>query len=121
MYQARDRYSGAATPITELFAPVTRASAGTGRQRSLTEYLRQMEPLERLILDRLAKVKEVQETNINLNVIWRECGGVEPADFVQAWGNLDAEELVHGEIYSGAESIEGLGKITAKGEEALRG
>ena len=79
-----------------------------------------MNPLERLILDRLAKAKEVQETNINLTVIWRECGGVAPAEFVQAWGNLDAGELVHGEIYAGAEIIEGLGKITAKGQEALK-
>jgi len=86
----------------------------------LTEYLYQMQPLERLILDRLAKAKEVQQTNINLNTIWRECGGVAPSDFAQAWGLLDAEELVHGELYAGAESIEGLGKITAKGEEARK-
>ena len=79
-----------------------------------------MQALERLILDRLAKAKEVQQTNINLNTIWRECGGVAPSDFAQAWGLLDAEELVHGELYVGAESIEGLGKITAKGEEALK-
>jgi hypothetical protein len=79
-----------------------------------------MEPLERLILDRLAKVKEVQQTNINLNAIWKECGGVAPSDFAQAWGILDAEELVHGELYASGESIEGLGKITAKGEEALK-
>jgi hypothetical protein len=79
-----------------------------------------MQPLERLILDRLAKAKKVQETNINLNTIWRECGGVASADFAQAWGILDAEELVHGELYATAEIIEGLGKITAKGEAALR-
>jgi hypothetical protein len=79
-----------------------------------------MQPLERLILDRLAKAKKVQETNINLNTIWRECGGVASADFAQAWGILDAEELVHGELYATAETIEGLGKITAKGEAALR-
>ena len=86
----------------------------------LTEYLDQMEPLERLILDRLAKAKEVQETNINLNLIWRECGGVAPTEFAEAWGNLDAGELVHGELYAGAETIEGLGKITAKGQEARK-
>jgi hypothetical protein len=86
---------------------------------SLTEYIDSMEPLERQILDRLAEAKKVHETNINLNTIWRECGGVAPTDFAQAWGILDAEELVHGELYAGAESIEGLGKITAKGEEAL--
>jgi hypothetical protein len=79
-----------------------------------------MEPLERLILDRLAKAKEVQETNINLTTIWKECGGVAPTDFAEAWGILDAEEMVHGELYSAAESIEGLGKITAKGEQALK-
>ena len=79
-----------------------------------------MEPLERLILDRLAKAKKVQETNINLNAIWKECGGVTSTDFAQAWGILDAEELVHGELYATAEIIEGLGKITAKGEAALR-
>ena len=89
-------------------------------EMDLTEYLNRMEPLERLILHRLAKAKEVQETNINLTVIWRECGGVAPTDFAQAWGNLDAGELVHGELYAGAETIEGLGKITAKGQEALR-
>jgi hypothetical protein len=87
---------------------------------ALTEYVNGMEPLERLILDRLAKAKKVQETNINLNAIWRECGDVAPADFAEAWGILDAEELVHGELYISAEAIEGLGKITAKGEEALR-
>jgi hypothetical protein len=87
---------------------------------SLTEYLSYMEPLERLILDRLAKAKEVQETNVNLNVIWIECGRVAPTEFAEAWGILDAEELVHGELYTGAESIEGLGKITAKGEGALK-
>jgi hypothetical protein len=87
---------------------------------ALTEYVNRMEPLERLILDRLAKAKKVQETNINLNAIWRECGDVAPADFAEAWGILDAEELVHGELYISAEAIEGLGKITAKGEEALR-
>jgi hypothetical protein len=86
----------------------------------VTEYPNQMEPLERLILDRLAKAKEVQETNINLNLIWKECGGIAPSDFAEAWGILDAEELVHGELYTGAEGIEGLGKITAKGEEALK-
>ena len=86
----------------------------------LTEYLRPMEPVERLILDRLANAKKVQETNINLNAIWKECGGVAPSDFAQAWGMLDAEELVHGELYATAETIEGLGKITAKGEEALK-
>jgi hypothetical protein len=79
-----------------------------------------MQPLERLILDRLAKAKKVQETNVNLNTIWRECGGVASADFAHAWGILDAEELVHGELYAAAETIEGLGKITAKGEEALK-
>ena len=79
-----------------------------------------MEPLERLILDRLAMAKKVQETNINLNAIWRECGGVTSREFAEAWGILDAEELVHGELYASAESIEGLGKITAKGEHALR-
>ena len=86
----------------------------------LTAYHSQMEPLERLILDRLAKAKEVQETNVNLNVIWRECGGVAPTEFAEAWGNLDAGELVHGELYASAETIEGLGKITAKGEAALK-
>jgi hypothetical protein len=78
-----------------------------------------MELLERQILDRLAEAKKVQETNINLNTVWRECGGVNPTEFVEAWGNLDAGELVHGELYATAESIEGLGKITAKGQEAL--
>lgn len=86
----------------------------------LTEYLSQMEPLERIILDRLAQAKKVQQTNIDLNTIWKECGGVAPSDFAQAWGILDAEELVHGELYAAAETIEGLGKITAKGEEALK-
>lgn len=86
----------------------------------LTEYLRPMEPVERLILDRLAKAKKVQETNINLNTIWKECGGIAPSEFAQAWGMLDAEELVHGELYATAETIEGLGKITAKGEETLK-
>ena len=43
-----------------------------------------MEPVERLILDRLAKAKKVQETNINLNTIWKECGGIAPSDFAQA-------------------------------------
>jgi hypothetical protein len=79
-----------------------------------------MELLERQILDRLAEAKKIQETNINLNTVWRGCGGVTPAAFVEAWGNLDAGELVHGELYATAESIEGLGKITAKGQEALR-
>lgn len=82
--------------------------------------LNQMDPLERLILERLAKAKKVQETNVNLNAIWRECGGVRSTDFAQAWGILDAEELVHGELYATAEIIEGLGKITAKGEAAIR-
>jgi hypothetical protein len=85
-----------------------------------TEYLEQMEPLERLILDRLAKAKKVQETNINLTTVWRECGDITPAEFAQAWGNLDAGELVHGEMYATAETIEGLGKITARGEAAIR-
>lgn len=79
-----------------------------------------MDPLERQILDRLAKAKKVQETNINLNIIWRECGGVTSREFAQAWGILDGGELVHGELYATAETIEGLGKITAKGEEALK-
>jgi hypothetical protein len=79
-----------------------------------------MEPLEREILNRLAKVREHEETNTNLNAIWRECGGVTPRDFVQAWGCLAAGELVHGEIYQSAESIEGLGKITTQGKEALK-
>ena len=86
----------------------------------LREYLRHMEPLERIILDRLAQAKKVQQTNIDLNTIWKECGGVAPSDFAQAWGILDAEELVHGELYAAAETIEGLCKITAKGEEALK-
>jgi hypothetical protein len=79
-----------------------------------------MEPLERQILELLAEVKKVQETNINLNTIWRECGGATSTQFAQAWGNLDAGELVHGELYATAETIEGLGKITTKGEGALR-
>ena len=79
-----------------------------------------MDPLERLILDRLAKAKKVQETNVDLNMVWKECGGVTSAEFAQAWGTLDAEELVHGELYATAETIEGLGKITAKGQEAIR-
>ena len=79
-----------------------------------------MDPLERLILDRLAKAKKVQETNVDLNMVWKECGGVTSAEFAQAWGTLDAEELVHGELYATAEIIEGLGKITAKGQEAIR-
>jgi hypothetical protein len=91
-----------------------------GGELSLTEYLNRMEPLERTILDRLAKAKKVQQTNLNLNTIWRECGGMTASDFAQAWGILDAEELVHGELYATAETIEGLGKITAKGEEALK-
>jgi hypothetical protein len=78
-----------------------------------------MEPLEREILDRLAKAREHEETNTDLNTIWKECGGVTPRDFVQAWGSLEAGELVHGEIYESAESIGGLGKITAQGKEAL--
>jgi hypothetical protein len=79
-----------------------------------------MEPLERLVLDRLAKAKKIQETNVNLNAIWRECGGITPTEFAQTWSSLDAGELVHGELYTTAETIEGLGKITAKGEEALK-
>lgn len=79
-----------------------------------------MEPLEREILDCLAKARERQETNVSLNTIWRECGGVTPRDFAHAWGSLEAGELVHGEIYESAESIEGLGKITAHGKEALK-
>jgi hypothetical protein len=79
-----------------------------------------MDPLERQILDRLAKAKKVQETNINLNIIWRECGGVSSTEFARAWGILDGGELVHGELYATAETIEGLGKITARGEEALK-
>ncbi len=79
-----------------------------------------MEPLEREILDRLAKAREHEETNTDLNTIWKECGGVTPRDFVQAWGSLEAGELVHGEIYVSAESIGGLGKITAQGKEALK-
>ena len=82
--------------------------------------LNQMEPLERQILDRLAEAKKAQETNINLTTIWRECGGVTPDEFALAWGSLDAGELVHGELYATGETIEGLGKITAKGEEALK-
>ena len=91
----------------------------TVAELSLTEYVYQMEPLERLILDRLATAKKAKETNIDLNAIWRECGGVTSAEFAEAWGILDAEELVHGELYATAEIIEGLGKITAKGEAAL--
>lgn len=79
-----------------------------------------MEPLERQILDRLAEAKKAQETNINLNTIWTQCGSVPPAEFVLAWGSLDAGELVHGELYITGEAIEGLGKITTKGEEALK-
>ena len=79
-----------------------------------------MEPLEREILNRLAKAREHEETNTDLNTIWKECGGVTPRDFVQAWGSLEAGELVHGEIYETAESIAGLGKITAQGKEALK-
>jgi hypothetical protein len=79
-----------------------------------------MEPLEREILDRLAKAREHEETNTDLNTIWKECGCVTPRDFVQAWGSLEAGELVHGEIYVSAESIGGLGKITAQGKEALK-
>jgi hypothetical protein len=89
-------------------------------QLSPTEYVNQMEPVERLILERLAQAKKVQQTNIDLNTIWRGCGGIAPSEFAQAWGILDAEELVHGELYSTGETIEGLGKITAKGEEALK-
>jgi hypothetical protein len=79
-----------------------------------------MEPLEREILNRLAKAREHEQTNTDLNSIWKECGSVTPRDFVQAWGSLEAGELVHGEIYETAESIEGLGKITAQGKEALK-
>ena len=79
-----------------------------------------MEPLERQILDQLAKAREHQETNTDLNTIWKECGGVSPREFAQAWGSLDAGELVHGEIFISSERIEGLGKITALGKEALK-
>ena len=79
-----------------------------------------MEPLEREILNRLATAREHEETNTDLNTIWKECGGVTSRDFVQAWGSLEAGELVHGEIYESAESIGGLGKITAQGKEALK-
>ena len=79
-----------------------------------------MEPLEREILNRLASAREHEETNTDLNTIWKECGGVTPRDFVQAWGSLEAGELVHGEIYESAETIGGLGKITAQGKEALK-
>lgn len=79
-----------------------------------------MEPLEREILEHLAKARELQETNTNLNTIWKECGSVTPRDFAHAWGSLEAGELVHGEIYESAQSIEGLGKITAQGKEALK-
>ena len=79
-----------------------------------------MEPLERNILKHLSAAKAHRETNINLNTIWRECGGGGPSEFAQAWGKLDAGELVHGELYVGEGSIEGLGKITAKGEEELK-
>jgi hypothetical protein len=79
-----------------------------------------MEPLERQILDRLAEAKKVQETNVDLKTIWKACGGIAPTDFAEAWSSLDAEELVHGELYTTAETIEGLGKITGKGEEVLR-
>jgi hypothetical protein len=86
----------------------------------LNEIFKTMEPLEREILNRLAKAREHEETNTNLNTIWRECGGVTPRDFAQAWGSLAAGELVHGEIYESAENIEGLGKITTQGQEALK-
>ena len=79
-----------------------------------------MEPLEREILNRLAKAREHEETNTDLNAIWKECGGVSPQEFAQAWDSLDAGELVHGEIYVSLERIEGLGKITAQGKEALK-
>lgn len=79
-----------------------------------------MEPLEREILNRLAKAREHEETNTNLHTIWKECGGVTARDFVLAWGSLEAGELVHGEIYESAGNIEGLGKITAQGKEALK-
>jgi len=93
---------------------------GKTKTTLLNEILRPMEPLEREILNRLAKVREHEETNTNLNAIWRECGGVTPRDFAQAWGSLAAGELVHGEIYESAERIEGLGKITTQGKEALK-
>jgi hypothetical protein len=79
-----------------------------------------MDPLERQILERLAKAKQVQQTNIDLKAVWRDCAGVTSTAFGKAWSSLDAEELVHGELYATAETIEGLGKITAKGEEMLR-
>jgi hypothetical protein len=79
-----------------------------------------METLERKILMRLAKAREHQETNINLNTIWKECGDIAPSEFATAWGSLEAAELVHGELYSSTGSIDGLGKITAKGDRALR-
>ena len=79
-----------------------------------------MEPLEREILNRLAKAREHEQTNTNLHAIWKECGNVASRDFAQAWGSLEAGELVHGEIYESAESIGGLGKITAQGKEALK-
>jgi len=79
-----------------------------------------MQPLERKILEELAKAKENRETNINLNAIWRECGSVDPQEFAHAWGALDAGELVHGELFIGGAAIEGLGKITGKGAESLK-
>jgi hypothetical protein len=79
-----------------------------------------MEPLERNILDRLAKAREHRETNVDLTTIWRECGNVDPIEFAHAWGNLEAGELVHGELYVSDAIVEGLGKITAKGEEELK-
>src|SRR5260370_40098251 len=79
-----------------------------------------MEPLEREILNRLAKVREHEETNTNLNAIWRECGGVTPRDFAQAWGSLAAGEMVHGGVYESAGRNEGLGKSTSQREEALK-
>ena len=79
-----------------------------------------MEPLERKILEQLANAREHRETNLNLKTIWAECGSVDPQTFVQAWGALDAGELVHGELFISDASVDGLGKITAKGEELLK-
>src|SRR5258708_34974963 len=76
-----------------------------------------MEPLEREILNRLAKAREHEQTNTNLNAIWRECGGVTPRDFAQAWGSLEAGELGYGGGFESAGRNEGLGKInTQRGE-----
>ena len=55
-----------------------------------------MEPLERNILDRLAKAREHCETNVDLTIIWRESGNVDPIEFAHAWGSLEPGELVHG-------------------------